>query len=94
MVEPALLLLDEPLSALDAGARRAQRGFLAEHLARSGRPALVVTHDPRDIRALDADVVAIEAGRVVQTGRVEAIAARPSTAFLAELFDGLGAGTG
>ncbi len=84
---PACLLLDEPLSALDARTRRAMRGFLAEDLAREGTPTLVVTHDARDVRALGGELVAVEAGRVVQRGAPEAVAARPAHPFLEELFD-------
>ena len=56
VIEPRMLLLDEPLAALDAAARRAMRRRLADRLAESGVPALVVTHDIHDIVALDAEV--------------------------------------
>ena len=85
---PRCLLLDEPMSALDLGARRATRGFLATLLADTGLPALVATHDPRDARALGGIVVVIEAGRVVQIDDAVGLAARPASAFVAEFFDG------
>ncbi|MEO0324424.1 MAG: hypothetical protein AAF447_15795 [Myxococcota bacterium] len=44
------------------------------------------THDARDVRALDAEVVVLEAGRMVQRGRPEALARAPETEFVAELF--------
>jgi molybdate transport system ATP-binding protein len=85
-IDPAGLLLDEPLAALDVAARRTMRVFLAERLHEGGLPALVVTHDPRDARALDAEVVVLEAGRIVQRGRPDTLAAEPATAFVDELF--------
>ena len=85
VTEPRLLLLDEPLAALDAGSRRQMRRFLVTHL--TGRAAILITHDVRDVMALSADVVVLEAGRVVQQGRPEALAANPATDFVAEFFD-------
>ena len=88
LVDPLLLLLDEPLSSLDAQARQTLRAHLAEHLAGRARPAIVVSHDARDVLALNADVYAIEDGRIVQHGPAERIAADPATPFLAEFFAG------
>jgi ABC-type sulfate/molybdate transport systems ATPase subunit len=87
-IEPRILLLDEPLAALDASGRRAVRRYLADRLAARSGPALVVTHDVRDVRALGARVVALEAGRVVQSGAWTELAERPATEFVAELFEG------
>jgi ABC-type sulfate/molybdate transport systems ATPase subunit len=78
---PAALLLDEPLAALDATARRETRAFLAATLARLALPAIVTTHDPEDARALGGRVVVLEAGRVVQHDTLEAIARSPATQF-------------
>ena len=89
-IEPAGLLLDEPLSALDVGQRRRTRAFLAEHLRQAGRPALVVTHDLRDVVAIAGEIVVLEAGRVTGRGRVDALAAAPPTEFVAELLEPLG----
>ncbi len=86
VTEPRILLLDEPLAALDAAARRTLRRRLAERLLERAVPALVVTHDIHDIVALDADVCVIEAGRIVQRGSAAALAARPATEFVAEVF--------
>ena len=92
LVDPLLLLLDEPLASLDAQARQTLRAHLAGLLAERARPAIVVTHDARDVLALNAHVYAIEAGRIVQHGPAERIAADPATPFLAEFFaDGAGA---
>jgi len=64
-IEPRLLLLDEPLSALDAPLRKRLRSELAEMLDRVQVPALLVTHDPQDVEALAQDVICIDNGRIV-----------------------------
>ena len=85
--EPDLLLLDEPLAALDAATRRDMRGYLARHLATRGKPALVVTHDVRDVHALEAPAVhAMEEGAVVQSGSPADLAAHPASDFVREFF--------
>ncbi len=86
MIDPQILLLDEPLSAMDAAARRSLRAYLATHLAERGSPALVVTQDARDVTALGATVFVLEGGRIVQSGSAEALAAHPATDFVAEFF--------
>ncbi len=65
---PSLLLLDEPLAALDAEGRVAVRAALLEALRGSGTATLLVTHDPGDIDALADAVVRLEAGRAVPDG--------------------------
>lgn len=85
VVEPRVLLLDEPLAALDASSRRRTRRFLAEHLRRVGRPSIVVTHDVRDVRELDAHVHVVERGRIVQSGSLDHLARAPVSEFVAEL---------
>lgn len=87
MIHPRILLLDEPLAAMDAGARRALRAYLGSYLSRQAIPAIVVTHDARDVRALGGSVYVIEGGSIVQQGDPESIAASPATEFVAEFFD-------
>lgn len=86
---PRALLLDEPLAALDAGARQSVRTFLAEQLAALAIPAIVVTHDPVDARAVGRTIAVLERGQVVQQGTFEVIAAAPATPFAAELVRGV-----
>ena len=86
VIEPVLLLLDEPFAAMDATSRRQLRARLGEGLHANGRPSIVVTHDVRDVIALGASVCVLEAGRIVQRGSVEALRAAPCSDFVAEFF--------
>jgi molybdate transport system ATP-binding protein len=83
--EPRVLLLDEPLSALDAGTRDALRLELRAHLTSFPGVRLLVTHDPVDAMALADRVVVLEDGRVVQEGGLDEIAARPRSRYVADL---------
>lgn len=71
--EPHLLLLDEPLSALDTPLRIRLRVELAEMLERVRVPTLLVTHDPSDVEALAQSVVELQAGRVITSSIPEAV---------------------
>ncbi|MET3452767.1 ABC transporter ATP-binding protein [Curtobacterium sp. 1544] len=84
--DPALLLLDEPTSALDVDARAEVRAALGP--ARTGRPTLLVTHDPLEAVALAERIVVLEAGRVVESGTTADVLGRPTSAFAAS-FSGL-----
>ncbi|ASU82360.1 ABC transporter ATP-binding protein [Nocardiopsis gilva YIM 90087] len=83
--EPRLLLLDEPLAALDAHTRVEVRSRLRAHLADFGGAAVLVTHDPLDAMVLADRVTVIEDGAVVQDGPPVDIAQRPRTAYVARL---------
>ena len=82
---PALLLLDEPLAALDATTRNDVRRDLRHHLATFPGVRLLVTHDPVDAAVLADDVVVLDNGCVSQTGTPAEITARPRTRWVAEL---------
>ena len=76
---PALLLLDEPLAALDATTRNDVRRDLRRHLATFPGVRLLITHDPIDAAVLADRVVVLDHGRVAQTGTPAEITARPRT---------------
>ncbi|MEH1163897.1 ABC transporter ATP-binding protein [Micromonospora sp. CPCC 205539] len=84
-VHPALLLLDEPLAALDARTRLDTRAELQRHLGAHTGATLLVTHDPLDALVLADRLVIVEAGRVVQEGDAATITARPRTDYVARL---------
>jgi molybdate transport system ATP-binding protein len=81
---PAALLLDEPLSALDARTRAAAGRELASVLREAGVPALLVTHDFTEAALLGDRVGVIDGGRVVQLGGAAELAASPASAFVAD----------
>jgi molybdate transport system ATP-binding protein len=83
--DPRVLLLDEPLSALDARTRLTVRAELHRHLADYAGSAVLVTHDPIDAMALADRVVVVEDGRVVQAGTPAEVARRPRTDYVARL---------
>jgi molybdate transport system ATP-binding protein len=83
--EPALLLLDEPLAALDARTRLETRAALRGHLAAFPGATVLVTHDPLDALMLADRLVIVEDGRVVQTGDAAEVTARPRTDYVARL---------
>ncbi len=82
---PRLLLLDEPLSALDARTRVAASGELAGVLAASGVPAIMVTHDFREAALLADRILVLDEGRVVQGGTAAELAASPASGLVADL---------
>jgi len=83
--DPRLLLLDEPLAALDAGARVELRRELRRHLAGYQGTRLLVTHDPIEAMTLADQIVVLEAGRVTQTGTPAEVSARPRSRYVADL---------
>jgi molybdate transport system ATP-binding protein len=83
--EPRLLLLDEPLAALDVGARSEIRRELRTHLGSFGGTRIVVTHDPIDAATLADRLVVVEAGVVSHAGTFDDISAHPRSRYVAEL---------
>jgi molybdate transport system ATP-binding protein len=82
---PRLLLLDEPLAALDARTRLTVRSDLRRHLADFPGATVLVTHDPLDAMVLADRIVVVEHGRVVQSGTPAEIVRHPRTDYVARL---------
>ncbi|HUD99558.1 MAG TPA: ABC transporter ATP-binding protein [Bryobacteraceae bacterium] len=80
---PRLLLLDEPLSALDEPTRLRMRADLRQLLARVQLPAIVVTHDRTEALALGDSIAIMVGGRLRQTGPVESVFDSPADADVA-----------
>jgi molybdate transport system ATP-binding protein len=85
VADPRLLLLDEPLAALDAATRTQVRRDLRHHLAAFGGTRLLVTHDPMEAMVLADRLVVLEGGRVTQTGTPGEVSAQPRSRYVAEL---------
>ena len=83
--EPRVLLLDEPLAAVDASARPALRDAIRAALVGFNGPAIVVSHDPVEAMTLAGRLALIEEGRVTQTGTPAEIRERPRTRYAADL---------
>lgn len=83
--DPRLLLLDEPLAALDVTTRAEVRRDLKHHLASFPGLRLVVTHDPLEAAALADRLVVMEDGRLVQTGTPAEITEHPRSQYVADL---------
>jgi molybdate transport system ATP-binding protein len=83
--KPKLLLLDEPLSALDAPTRASLREELRCWLLDMGVPALVVTHDLAEALALGDTLVVMDQGQMCQTGSPPEVAARPASLAVARI---------
>jgi molybdate transport system ATP-binding protein len=96
---PALLLLDEPLAALDARTKLEVRAELRRHLAAFDGPTLIVTHDPLEAMVMTDRLLVLEGGRIVQQGTPAEVARRPATQYVARLvglnlYPGTRAGSG
>jgi molybdate transport system ATP-binding protein len=85
LTSPALLLLDEPLSALDVATRLQVRRELRTHLAAFDGPCVFVTHDPLEAMMLAGRLVILEHGRVTQDGSVAEVTRRPRSDWIARL---------
>ncbi|MGE4239207.1 ABC transporter ATP-binding protein [Ramlibacter sp.] len=86
VIEPSLLLLDEPLSALDAGLREEMRGELRRIQRALKIPTLFVTHDQAEALSMSDKVIVMNAGRMEQEGTPHAIFSAPASAFVAQFF--------
>lgn len=82
---PRFLLLDEPLSALDAKTRLDVRAHLRRHLDQFAGPVLIITHDPLEAMIMADRLLVIENGRVVQQGSPAQVASQPATQYVARL---------
>jgi molybdate transport system ATP-binding protein len=82
---PRLLLLDEPLAAVDVAARGDLRRTLKAALAAFAGARILVTHDPLEAATLADRIVVLERGAVVQTGTVADVTARPRSPWVAEM---------
>ena len=85
IAEPDFLVLDEPLSALDASTRVDVRRLLSDHLGEFGGPALLITHDPTEAFLLADEIHVIEGGTITQVGSADDIRLRPRTRYIADL---------
>ena len=83
--EPRLLLLDEPLAALDVGIRTELRRDLRAHLTSFRGARILVTHELLDAVALADRIIVLEHGRVAQAGPIAEVAARPRSRYVADL---------
>jgi len=84
-IEPDVLLLDEPLAAVDVAARAELRHLLRQELYRYPGTRLIVTHDPLEAAALAQWLVVLEDGRVTQQGPLVEVTARPRSAWVANM---------
>ena len=81
---PPVILLDEPLSNLDAKLREEARAFLRELIVRLGLSALMVTHDQTEAMAISDRILLLNNGKIEQQGAPESMYATPDTLFTAE----------
>ena len=81
---PPVILLDEPLSNLDAKLREEARAFLRELIVRLGLSALVVTHDQNEAMAMSDRILLLNNGRIEQEGSPQEMYSEPRTLFTAE----------
>lgn len=83
--KPQVVLLDEPMAALDVDAAAEMRRVLAEYFTGGKVTAMIVTHNVLDVARLATSVVVLEDGKVVEAGKTHEILSRPRTPFAAAL---------
>lgn len=88
VIGPRLLLLDEPLSALDVKLRVGLRSMIRELQREAGITTLFVTHDQEEALAMSDQIAVMDRGRIVQIGSPQDIYSRPTTAFAADFVGG------
>ena len=84
VMQPSVLLLDEPLSNLDAKLRVQMRGHIKELQRRTGLTTIYVTHDQEEAMALSDRIIVMNGGRIEQVGAPEDIYERPQSRFVAD----------
>jgi len=82
VLDPDVLLFDEPMSNLDVRLKRELLSLVSDLLRPQGTTTLWVTHDPREVAALADQVAVLEDGRLVQVGSRQDLCAEPATAFV------------
>src|SRR6185295_3869705 len=93
-IRPRVLLLDEPLTALDAKLREQLRVEIDRLLRSLGITAVYVTHDQAEAMALGDRIMVMEKGRIAQAGTPQEIYHRPATAFVADFIGTMNRVTG
>ena len=86
MVEPKLLLLDEPLSALDASLRESMQGYIRTLNRETGTTMVLVTHDQQEAIALADRIAVMHDGRIIQIAAPHDFYERPRTEYVASFF--------
>ena len=82
--EPPVILMDEPLSNLDAKLREEARVWIRALIKRRGLTAVFVTHDQVEAMAIADQIILLDGGRIVQAGTPEALYSDPATLFVSE----------
>lgn len=88
VVEPAVMLFDEPLSNLDVALREQTRAELRELQRSLGTTSIYVTHDQQEAMAISDEMAVMREGRIVQTGAPDALYHEPETAYVASFLGG------
>ena len=87
VLEPKALLLDEPLSNLDALLKRDLMTLLAQLVKERSTPTLYVTHDIREAAALGRRIAVLESGRITQEGSMETLRTAPASPFVRTMLE-------